>query len=138
MLFCCVVVLLSACGKKPKAGYTTVKLDDFFELKVGAAVVVTDNDLKITFTSVPEDSRCPKFVNCIQEGHVKVNLSVAIAGKSQVVEIIRKPSDKGANTVTVGNFKVQLYEVMPYPESGKKINPEDYKARLAVRKVAGN
>lgn len=131
----CILALATACKEKPKAGYSTVKIDDFFELKMGESVVVADNDLKLTFTSVPEDSRCPKFTNCIQEGQVKVSLSVGIAGKGQVVELIRKPSDTGATTATVGKFKVQLYDVQPFPESGKKINPADYKARLAVRKA---
>ena len=85
----CVLALASACKEKPKAGYTTVKLDNFFELKLNQSVVVTDNDLKLTFTGVTEDSRCPKFTNCIQEGQVKVALSAAIDGKGQVVEIFQ-------------------------------------------------
>ena len=131
----CVVALAAACKKKPQAGYSTVKLDEFFELKMNQSVVIVDNDLKLTFTGVPEDSRCPKFTNCIQEGQVKISFTTAIGGKSQVVEFVRKPSDKGTTTVTVDKFKIQLYDVMPYPESGKKINLADYTARIAVRKV---
>ena len=130
-------ILALACSKKPKAGYATVKLDEFFELKMGKSAVIPDSDLKMTFTGVPEDSRCPKFVNCIQEGQVKITVAAAIAGKSQVVEMVRKPSDKGPTSATIGGFKLQLYDVMPYPENGKKIAPTDYAARLAVRKVGG-
>ena len=135
VLMICVLAFATACKEKPKAGYSTVKLNDFFELKMNQSVVVADNDLKLTFTGVAEDSRCPKFTNCIQEGQVKITVSTAIAGKGQVVEIIRHPSDTGPNTATVGKFKIQLYDVMPYPESGKKINPTDYTARIAVRKM---
>lgn len=137
ILLICVLAFASACKEKPKGGYSTVKLDDFFELKMNQSVVIVDNDLKLTFTGVPEDSRCPKFTNCIQEGQVRITLSAAIAGKSQVVEFSRKPSDKGNTTVAVGKFKIQLYDVMPYPESGKKINLPDYTARMTVRKVGG-
>ena len=129
------LALAVACNKKSKAGYSTVKVNEFFELKMSKSVAVVDNDLKLTFTSVLEDSRCPKFVNCIQEGQVKVTLTAAIDGKGQVLEFTRKPSDTGATTVTVGQFKVQLYDVMPYPEAGKKITPTDYVARIAVRKI---
>ena len=103
--------------------------------QMNQSVVVVDNDLKLTFTAVPEDSRCPRFTDCIQEGQVRINFSVAIGGKSQVVEFVRKPSDKGNTTVAVDKFKIQLYGVEPYPESGKKINLADYVARIAVRKV---
>lgn len=135
VLLFAVLALAVACKKKPKAGYSTVKLDDFFELKMNQSAAVTDNDLKLTFTGVPEDSRCPKFTNCIQEGQVRLTLTAVIGGKSQTVEFTRKPSDKGPTTVAVEKFKIQLYDVQPYPESGKKIKLEDYTARMAVRKA---
>jgi hypothetical protein len=137
-LLCAVALLAASCSKKPKAGYSTVKLNDFFELKMGNSALLPEAEMKLTLKAVPEDSRCPRFVNCIQEGQVKVGLIVAIDGKGQPVELVRKPSDKGPNTATVGAYKVQLYEVMPYPESGKKINPEEYSVRLSVRKTGEN
>ncbi len=135
-LMICLLAFAIACKEKPKAGYSVVKLDDFFQLKMNNSVVVADQGLNITLTGVPEESRCPKFTNCIQEGQVRITLSVAIDGKGQAVEMIRTPSDKGATTVTVGKFKLQLYDVTPYPESGKKINLADYVARMAVRKTS--
>ncbi|MCF8247616.1 MAG: hypothetical protein K9J37_14865 [Saprospiraceae bacterium] len=135
ILMVCFLGLVASCKEKPKAGYSTVKLNDFFELKMSKSVAVVDNDLKLTFTGVSEDSRCPRYTDCIQEGQVIVALTAVIGGKSQVVEFVRKPSDNNATTVTVGSFKIQLYDVQPYPESGKKINPVDYTARMAVRKA---
>ncbi len=136
LLLCC-VVLLVACGKKPKAGYITIKPDDFFELKMGNSAVMADTKFKLTFTGVPEDSRCPKYVQCIQEGQVRATFTVALDGKGQPpIELLRKPSDKGPASATVGNYKILLYEMTPAPESGKKINPADYVARMALKKVA--
>lgn len=133
-LMLCAFALTTSCKPKAKAGYTTVKLDDFFEIKMGESVVVADNDLKLTFSAVTEDSRCPKFTNCIQEGQVKVKFSASVGGKGQVVEVARKPSGTGPVSVAVGDFKIQLYDVVPFPEAEKKINPADYKARIAIRK----
>lgn len=134
LLYCCAILAFS-CSKKPKVGYSSIKLDDFFELKMGGSAVVADQDLKLTLTGVPEDSRCPKFVNCIQEGKVVITVSAAIDGKAQVVEMSRKPSDKSPTSATIGGFKLQLYDVMPYPENGKKTLPTDYSARFAIRKA---
>lgn len=123
-----------ACKKQPKPGYSTVKLDEVFELKLNQSVVVEGNDLKLTFTGVPEDSRCPKGVNCFQEGQVKVTLSAASGSMNQTVEFTKVPSNKNNVTKSVDVFKIQLLDVAPYPENGKKTKPEDYSAKLAVRK----
>lgn len=127
--------LTTACKPKAKSDYTTVKIDDFFELKMNGSIVVADNDLKLTFTSVAEDSRCPKFTDCFQEGQVRVRFSAVIDGKSQVFEVTRKPSGTGPESAMVGKFKIQVYDVQPFPESGKKIEPTEYKVRMAIRKV---
>jgi len=134
ILLALVATIALACSKKPTSSITTVKLEDFFELKMNQTVQVAEPDLKLTFSAVNEDSRCPKFTNCIQEGQVKLTLKAMVEGKSQNVEMVRVPSQKGLISVPVGNFKVQLYEVMPYPESGKPITPSDYTARMSVRK----
>ncbi|MBI5915848.1 MAG: hypothetical protein HY842_10755 [Bacteroidetes bacterium] len=135
LLLLTVLALAAACKKKPKPGYSTVKLDEVFELKMSQSVVVKDNDLKLTFMSVPSDSRCPKNVDCIREGEVKINISAAVDGRGQTLEFERAPSTQGNVTRAIGNFKIQLLDVSPYPESGKKIKPEDYVAKLAVRKA---
>lgn len=129
-----VATMALACSKKPSATVTTVKLDEFFELKMNQTVQVVEAGLKLTFSAVNEDSRCPKFTNCIQEGQIKCTFTAVIDGKSQKVEMVRVPSQKGLISAPVGNYKVQLYDVMPYPENGKQINPADYSGRLSVRK----
>jgi hypothetical protein len=136
LLLCC-VLMLAACSKKPKAGYSNIKPNDFFELKLGNTAVIPEEKFKLTFKEVPEDSRCPKYVNCIQEGQVKMIFVANIDGKSQPpLELVRKKSDAKPATATVGSYKIQVYDVTPESESGKKINPADYTARMTVKKVA--
>lgn len=131
------MLLLVACGNKPKAGHANIKPNDFFELKLGNSVAIPEEKFKLTFKEVPEDSRCPKFVNCIQEGQIKMVFVANIDGKSQPpIELIRKKSDVKPATATVGSYKIQVYDVTPETESGKKINPADYTARMTVKKVA--
>lgn len=134
-LLACILLLTTACHKKPKSGYKEIKIDQFVELKMDEGVFIPEEDFKLTFTGVPEDSRCPKFTNCIQEGQVRVTMTAVYEGKTFPVEFSRKGAETGNNSATVANYKVQLYDVQPYPEAGKKINLTDYKARIAVRKV---
>lgn len=136
-LLLCSVLFLAACGNKPKASYVNIKPNDFFELKLGNSAVIPEEKFKLTFKEVPEDSRCPKYVNCIQEGQIRMVFVANIDGKSQPpVELVRKKSDVKPATATVGSYKIQVYDVTPESESGKKINPADYAARMTVKKAA--
>lgn len=135
MLLAGILLLTAACHKKPKSGYKEIKIDQFTELQMDQGVFIPDEDFKLTFTGVPEDSRCPKFTNCIQEGQVRVTMTAVYEGKTFPVEFTRKATETSNNSATVANYKVQLFDVQPFPESGKKINLTDYKARLVIRKI---
>ena len=90
--------------------------------------------MKLTFTAVPEDSRCPTGVSCIWEGQVKVKLEVVSGGKSQPIEFTRKASQAGGVTQAAFGYQIDLLEVNPYPAQTGKIKPEDYLVKLSVRK----
>src|SRR5689334_15263072 len=55
---------------------TEVVLGDEFTTKVGQQVRVKDTKLKLTFLSVPQDSRCPSSVDCVWAGNAQLNLEV--------------------------------------------------------------
>ncbi len=123
----------AACKKKPQPGYATFKLDEIFDLKLNQSTQLEGGDLKITFTAVTEDSRCPKGVNCIQEGQISIALAVASASQSNTLSFTRRASQTDNINKSFENYKIQWLAVTPYPEDGKKIKPEDYNLRIAVR-----
>ncbi len=133
------IVLLSlaffACKKKQAPGYSTVKVDEVFEMKMSQSVEVKDAGLKLTFTAVPADSRCPKGVNCIQEGDVKVTMAAVAGMDNRNLEFVMKASQASPASQTFAGYKIQLLSVMPYPEADKQIKKEDYVLKLAVRKL---
>ena len=122
-----------ACKKKPQPGYSTFKLDQVFELKMNGSTQLEGGGLKITFSGVPEDSRCPKGVNCIQEGQIRISLAVVSGSQTRTLEFTRKASQTGNVTQSFENYKIQWLDVSPYPEKDKKIKAEDYKLKVAVR-----
>lgn len=138
LLFSLVLLLtlstVFACKERLQPGFTLVKLDQVFELSRNNSVQVKGEDLKLTFSTVMEDSRCPEGVNCIQEGQVRVMLALANGGKSMALEFARTASQKGIVSRTLGHFNIQLSEVSPYPKNGEKIKPEAYKLKLAISK----
>ncbi|MEW6130337.1 MAG: hypothetical protein AB1757_25095 [Acidobacteriota bacterium] len=106
-----------------------VELGKEFTIKIGQKVVVKDTQLKIKFTAVSEESRCPEDVTCVWSGNAKVNLDVVFKKKSSAVAlnthlIPKENSFKG--------YTVKLISLTPTPRSGQPINPAEYEATLIV------
>lgn len=136
VLALCVVALV-ACGADAKVrGRKTVRLNENFVLRVGQEVSVADQKLSVKFVSVPEDSRCPKGVNCIWAGNVRVQLQVTkTKSKPMKVELNLNPRDfpdgEGGN---YGDYKIKLVKVDPYPVADQPIKAGDYTATLSISK----
>gem|GEM_PF-1964082 len=85
-------------------------------------------DLKIAFTGVEDDSRCPQDVQCIQAGWVTVHIK---AGGEELR--LRLPGDSGIpNAAVTGSYIITLLEVSPHPKSGPELDGADYMVTLRV------
>jgi hypothetical protein len=132
MLRISVVVLLlaagpAACGSSSPTRAETVALDAEVTLAPGGAVVVKDKDVEVAFVAVTEDSRCPTRVECVWMGEVKARLSLRHGGEGAEDRELRE----GENA-TIGELRVSLVRVSPYPESSKKIAADAYRATIKV------
>jgi len=136
LTLCLLVALGSGVGAMAKTGARArkkVMLDKSFVLSMGQEVLTADGKLKIKFMSVPEDSRCPKGVNCIWAGSARVMLHVSkTTGKPVKLEL----NTNAANTAegSYGLYQIKLVEVAPYPVDGQTIEPRSYEATLVVSK----
>jgi uncharacterized Zn finger protein len=136
VLALCVVALI-ACGADAKVrGRKTVRLNENFVLRVGQEVLVADQKLSVKFVSVPEDSRCPKGVNCIWAGNVRVQLQVTKTKSKPVkVELNLNPRDfPDGEAGGSGDYKIKLVKVDPYPVADQPIKAGDYTATLSISK----
>ena len=123
-------VALGRCGAASPEAPVPVLLGEEFELRPGQAVVVTDEDLQITFEGIANDSRCPTGVVCIWEGDATARLRVRLGGSESEMELHTNPSS--AQRATVGGYQVALLRVAPYPTAGQSIPAGDYRATLEV------
>ena len=121
-------------AQQANGNYHTVQFDAPFKMNQKKGVQFENNDLKILFDKVTEESRCPEGTTCVWEGQVKVQLTVKTKGDSQQVEIIRKGKQKENTIEKVGDYTIYLMAVNPYPKSGEKISQEDYRISLIIKK----
>jgi hypothetical protein len=95
------------------------------EAKLGESVSAFG--VTITPKEVLEDSRCPKGVQCIWAGRVRVlaTLSSGLGASDQEFTL--------GNTVTTEAEEVMFASVTPAPLAGAEIRPEQYRFTFEVR-----
>ena len=131
-------LIFSACDTKKAQGdnenYNTQNFDEPFKLNSSKGVKMKDDDLKISFVAVKEDSRCPEGTTCVWEGQVKVLLKIESGEKSTDIEIEKKGKSTEASLGNTENYQILLLEVNPYPKEEQKLKLEDYNLTLAVQR----
>ncbi|MCA1565030.1 MAG: hypothetical protein LC803_05240 [Acidobacteria bacterium] len=141
LTLCLLATFVAVAGTAPTAAgggraRKKIMLDKNFVLNVGQEVLTADGKLKIKFVSVPEDSRCPKGVNCIWAGNARVMLQVGKpTGTPVKLELNTNPREAtdGAGG-GYGQYLIKLVEVAPYPVAEQTIKPQSYAVTLVVSK----
>lgn len=117
-----------------------------FQLKMNQTAFLPADDLYITFLSISEDSRCPeanhgtgKSVACFASGQVTADIKVTMNnGQASQTVKLTLPGSVNTNTaskVTMGNFQLEIKEILPRAVIDDDIAPGDYIVTLVVTKV---
>ena len=130
------LILAAACSKKD--GLLYFKLDTPFELKQGEIASWEDNpDLKIHFSKVLSDSRCPIDAECVWAGRAEIEVVFSqTEGSSETLILIMGDNSGTSYTdkAKFGNFTVTLKAVKPEPLAGQIISPSEYAIELQISK----
>lgn len=108
-----------------------------FTLGGGQEAVLLAENLKVRFTDVLEDSRCPSEVECFWTGQARIAVQVEPAGSPSVSAAFNTNPAPGQNvqTVRVGDYAISLTSLEPLPRRpDEPIAFEDYRAVLLVRR----
>lgn len=83
-----------------------VPLGQAFSIALGESVMVTGEDLTITYDEVVEDSRCPPGVQCIQAGTATIALTLAKTGIAPATRNLTL--DISPTSVRYGEYSVKI------------------------------
>lgn len=103
------------------------KLDEPFEVKVGQSVLISGEQLRFQFESVPDDSRCPEGVVCIWVGNAGVVLK--FSDTRDTLNSYLEPHE-----IVYDAYTIKLLLLSPYPKYPQAIPKDSYVAKLVVRK----
>lgn len=122
----------SSSADKP-GSQADVVLGQEFTLQPGQTVGV-EEDLKLTFEGVVEDSRCPSKVNCAWMGRAVLSF-VGQKGQQKPAEfnLITIHSPDKTDRIFFEGYEIWLKAIEPYPElPDQPIPAEAYRATLVV------
>jgi len=126
----CLAIIPSGCAT---GGEVKGRLGEEFSLQSGQIARITDENLKIEFVEIVEDSRCPKGVTCVWAGQVVAKVRISSGGLADVL-LLTEPglTDEYARE-SYQQYQLS-YHVEPYPEQGKMISKYQYQLLLLVSK----
>lgn len=139
-MFAALVLALAGCQSHAvQADPIEAGLDQEFVLHGGQEVTIRSVDLRLRFTDVLEDSRCPTEVECVWTGQARIAVdAVQGHGVPTPVEFNTNPAPgQGKLSNEIGDYSVELKSFDPYPKTPDD-SPAlaDYSATLLVRKTA--
>lgn len=118
----CLALLLAGCAAAPPVETTAGPA------RAGIGQTIQVDGIRVTPLAVVEDSRCPKGVQCVWAGRVRIGVRVDFA-RTEAREL------ELGKSIPVADGTLELVEVLPEAVAGRKILPEDY--RFGFRFMGG-
>jgi hypothetical protein len=103
-------------------------------LRPGEVTAVASTPLRIAFTRVAADSRCPSTALCIQSGDALVvfNVSVSDRAGAEILLRTRGGTTGESLTATVAGYELAIGGLQPYPETTTPIPAGDYRVTVTI------
>jgi hypothetical protein len=128
------LVLIATLAVGCNSGTTiSASLGRQFTLSIGQTASISSEKLDIKFLDITEDSRCPKDVTCIWAGQVSCALKLKSGGKAESVKLTQPGLADAGSRQKLGAY-TYIFNVEPYPESGREIQKKDYLLLMTVMK----
>jgi hypothetical protein len=122
--------ILTTAFAQPLGNAKEAELNQEFDIRVGASVWIENEGLKVSFSHVAEDSRCPEGVACVWAGNGKIVLKLSKRG--------RIPGKINLNTMlepkqaSYRGYDIKLVKLEPYPKKDLRMKKNAYVATLIV------
>lgn len=120
----------------PPTSASDVRLGVPFSVGFDQTAVIESEGLEVRFSAVIEDSRCAANVVCIWAGRAKIQVDVSQNGESLGQhELTLETGMGGITTQTIGDYRIHLSFLDPYPGTTEPIEESGYVAILVVSKA---
>jgi hypothetical protein len=101
-----------------------------FDLPLGRTATLNGDSVRIAFTQVREDSRCPVDVTCIWAGDAKIELAISRSGSPDDVRVVGLMSP--ADSASSGDLRIRFVGLAPTPRQADAGKRKPYVAHLIL------
>ena len=130
-VYAVVFCLLAATACSGKSPTTPGPIDTRLMLARGETVRAPGTGFRLQFVEVTGDSRCPADALCVWGGDAVVHVrALDVSGGETSYELHTGDSARAA--VVHGDVRIELAALQPYPFSSRTIEPDEYRATLAL------
>jgi len=88
-------------------------LNDTNSVKLNEYLLNSNENLRLSFKNLLEDSRCPIGAECFWEGNAKVEIEFIIGDETHLLELNTYYNFQRDSTLN--NYYLKLIDVLPYP-----------------------
>jgi heat shock protein HslJ len=128
-----ILMLLLSFGCVGQAGGIMANLGQEVELKIGQTVSIEEEQFKVNFVEVVNDSRCAKGATCIWQGEVTCIVEITYFESLHHKTLTQPGLTQEPSRDVFKEFSI-TFNVQPYPELGKDIKPNEYRLQLVIGK----
>jgi hypothetical protein len=122
------VLALAGCSSSTGPS-SVIPLDTEFELAPGHSAIVGTNGLRVQFTSVLLDTRCPMGVLCIVAGEAQVQVDARQGSSASTLTL---STDALRRQAVFLGYSIQLTGVTPERHQDPPTPPSSYRVQLKV------
>ncbi len=110
-----------------------IKLGTEFQMAIGQRVEFSDASLDIIFKGVAGDSRCAQDVTCVWQGEVSVDIEIIGGDGSHSMTLTQPGLFYDYSKDSYAGYEI-VFKVLPYPESERQIEDDEYRLVMKVTK----
>lgn len=130
-----VLLFATSCSEELDSAEYNNNLDFDTEITLNPGTSISNTSLTIYCDSVTDDNRCPTNCNCTWSGTATVDFIVSISGEDYEMTLYTYGDSIFPNCDTIGQYKITLTQVSPYPETDTIYTQHDYEATIIVSEI---
>ena len=110
-------------------GSQVVSVGDTVQLRYGQSATIGQTGVRVQFSGLAADSRCPIDAICVWAGDAHVQVTVTSPSGSTIYDLHTYDEPKVAQH---GQYRLRLLEVGPSRRSTDNVRPQDYYVVLEI------